>query len=232
MQFQQKMRQLLTILLLGLSLSSFSLGKIDSTKIVGQQTVSTKDTLVNELSIKSPLILENKQGFDFWTNMPWLTAFLIGAITLYLGHRQLKSNEGILREQINSARDIARLDFNKTVISGNRQEWINTLRENVSEYLGLTESRSSIFWGIADSAKYQELSQANLASILRLEAKIVLMLNSTEEESKELIRILRLYTRSTFNKSVEQTKEELNQRTIELTKKILKSEWERVKKGE
>ena len=226
------MRHLLIILLLGLSLSSFSLDKFDSTKNVGQLTLSTKDTIVNERTIKSPLILESKNGFDFRDQMPWLTAFLIGAMTLYLGHRQLKSNERTLREQINSAKDIARLDFNKTVISGNRQEWINTLRENISEYLGLTESRSSIFWGIADTAKYQELSQANLASILRLEAKIVLMLNSTEEDSKELIRILRLYTRSTFNESVEQTKEELNQRTIELTETILKSEWERVKKGE
>ncbi len=216
-----------------ISTPSFSSDKINSQKNVEQRVLSNKDTITNKLIIEYPISLENNKGFDFWDNMPWLTASLIGAVTLYLGHRQLKSNERTLLAQINSAKDIARLDFSKTVISGNRQEWINKLQENLSEYIARIETYCIALDSITDDVhEIKKLANDNLADILKLEMRIVLMLNSDEDSSKELIRLLGLYVQCIFEIEISQPNDVIKQKILEITKKILKTEWERVKRGE
>ena len=59
------------------------------------------------------------------------------------------------------------------------------------------------------------------------------MLNSNEDDSKELIKLLGQYTTALFGEpQIMQEPETFQQLIIDITKTILKKEWERVKKGE
>ena len=74
-----------------------------------------------------------------------------------------------------------------------------------------------------------------MTEILRLdlEKKIVLMLNSNENDSKLLIKRLGQYTTALFDLTILTQKPEFyQQEIIKITKTILKKEWGRVKLGE
>jgi hypothetical protein len=188
-----------------------------------------RDTIVNEVRISHPILLAEQEGtFDFWDNMPWISAMFIGAVTLYLGHRQLKSNERILKEQIKSSQEIAKLDFNKVVMSGNRQEWINELRNLISSYMAQVDVYQSIF----TPSTPIETVKDQLAEILALEIKIALMLNPAENDSIELTKFLHLYTQAISREAITQPVDFLKGRIVEITQRILKTEWNRVKRGE
>jgi len=206
--------------------------------------IKISDTLTvriaNEVTmptIPDRLTIENLNKSDWKDQMPWVVALLIGlssvAITILLGRRQISSSERIFSKQIETSKEIASLDFKKVVISGNRQEWINGLRDNLSNYLAKSESYSIALLNPTNTAdKLQSLINERLSEILALEAKIVLMLNSNEEDSKELIKFLGIYTKCIFGEAITQPVEVLKQKIMEIAKKILKAEWERVKKGE
>jgi hypothetical protein len=208
---------------------------------VNNVTVNNPDTLTVVLSDKiqfpGKFQIETINNSDWTDQMPWIVALLIGVIsvviTIVIGKNQIKSSERTLNRQIETSKEIAKLDFNKIVISGNRQEWINRLRDNLSEYLAKTETYSIALLNPSNTAeRLQELINERLSDILALEVKIVLMLNSTEEDSKQLIKFLGIYTKCIFGEAITQPVEVLKQNIIDITKQILKTEWERVKKGE
>jgi hypothetical protein len=71
--------------------------------------------------------------------MPWIGAILIGILTVlanYIINIQIrKTNTESIDKQLINAREINQKDFNKTVLSGNRQAWINDLRDIISKVL-------------------------------------------------------------------------------------------------
>ena len=150
-----------------------------------------------------------------------------------MGRYQAKSSERVLNKQIDVSKSIAKLDFNKSVISGNRQEWINKLREYLSEYLGKAETYSMLFnKDKNDDVKAKTLINDDLSELLALEVKIVLMLNSTEKDSNDLIKELKKYTDSLFRGNENTSSKDIKIAIVVIAKRILKTEWERVKKGE
>ncbi len=203
----------------------------------------------------------DRTGFDWQKNMPWVAAIIIGALTVLTNilisrqshktnreslNQQLKSSSETTDKQLSNAKDIAlsqidnsrrivQLDFNKTVLSGNRQAWINTLRDAISDYIAKSNSYRIKLDQVKSIGKEeaQTTDNSDLTEILRLETKIVLMLNSNEEDSQLLIKRLRQYTTALFDDAViTQPSEFYQQEVIDVTKTILKKEWERVKKGE
>jgi hypothetical protein len=187
-----------------------------------------RDTVVNKLVISNPIQLADQTQFNVWDHMPWITALFIGLVTLVLGHRQLTSNEKILKEQIKSAQEIAKLDFNKVVISGNRQEWINELRNILSAYMSKVEVYQSMSAHVANADVLRE----KLENILALEMKIALMLNPSENDSIELTKFLHLYTQAISGQAITQPVDFLKSKIVEISQRLLKIEWVRVKKGE
>jgi len=186
---------------------------IDSTR----HTDNSSNTEQNEMS-----------NFKPWNNMPWVVALFIGITTLYLGHRQLKSNERTIKLQIESMQKIAKLDFNKTVISGNRQEWINDLRNSISLYMAKIDAYELIVNYEKDN--YDKIT-SKFEEIMNLELKINLLLNPDEKDSKRLKKLIRNYTRAISKEAITQPPDELKLYISEATQKILKTEWERVKRG-
>lgn len=125
------------------------------------------------------------------------------------------------------------LDRMKVVLSGNRQEWINNLRNTVAELLSVHEN-TGLFQRI-DFAEYKDEIKVNMQKIGLLQHKIQLLLNPNEKDSKLLIEKIWL-----LNSASKGTQEEMDDKyyvkiqdeIISITQRILKTEWERVKKIE
>ncbi|MEN9906958.1 MAG: hypothetical protein RLZZ540_99 [Bacteroidota bacterium] len=139
--------------------------------------------------------------------IPWVFAIL----TLFISFWTTK---------INSKN--ALLNINKTVLSENRQQWINNLRETVSEYIALhslLEKETSD--PITDIEHMKNLSL--------LQTKVILMLNPNEEDSLNLTVEMSKISKPKSQRP-EINSSEVKAKILVLTQKILKTEWERVKK--
>jgi hypothetical protein len=123
---------------------------------------------------------------------------------------------------------VGRQQFKANVVSANRQTWINALRDTVSEYQssvnGMTVFLSA---GKYNTSEFHE----RFDRLEFLRAKIKLLINPNEADHQKLVEIV------SGQKPGQLTDEELsrmiasqNELTV-VTQKILKREWERVKKG-
>ena len=123
-----------------------SLNKCTNTKIsIDSSTVKNTSTDLNhtgEIRIES----DNKTFFELI--LPSFIALIVGFMA-YLATirtskhqrniitKQMDDNKLAMSDQIESNIKIAELDFRKTVLSANRQAWINDLRTVISELISL-----------------------------------------------------------------------------------------------
>jgi hypothetical protein len=148
------------------------------------------------------------------SDLPWLTAFvggLVGSSVSWL---------------------IARRQIYATIVSSSRHNWINTLRDTISEFLSSC-SRVVIFYPL-------EKGERNLSVLLErvslLKHKVALLLNPNETLHRELLRaVYELNGITMENAGTNQSKSSdfgnVNRKLTESAQKVLKSEWEIVKKG-
>jgi len=137
--------------------------------------------------------------------IPWIFALLTLILSFYTARKTAKTSI---------------LNINKTVLSENRQAWINTVRETISQYITvhtLLERNigNDIFFEL-----FRELTY--------LHTKIILLLNPLENESKELIIEITKIAKPKSNRT-EINANEVKSKILVLTQRILKTEWERVK---
>lgn len=159
------MKKLIVFLLILSNITDFSStiasGQVDSikrSKLLISDEVKSRggDTIIGSMSDEIFLTTtnDNLDRADNWlsSNMPWIGAILIGLLTvganIFISGQSRKSNSTIVSEQIKNTKELAsqqmelsRLnserDFNKTVISGARQLWINDFRIVMSDLLSL-----------------------------------------------------------------------------------------------
>ncbi len=132
---------------------------------------------------------------------------------------------------------ISRQQIRATVLSGNRQQWINTLRDCIADF----QTNAKIAIVEADLANHPQTSAAANAvnhdeamRTMRLLAnKIALLINPGEKDHSELISNMRdLESHCISGDPGDREKERLLQGSITtLGQRILKREWVRVKKG-
>ena len=108
-------------------------------------------------------------------------------------------------------------------ITSERIKWINSIRENVSEFCG--KARFLAYWGDESSDKKKDwINELNyLFNLIRLQ------LNPKGEADQKIFNVMKEITGLASPNSVEdycKTEEEL----IALVQKYLKTEWDRVKK--
>jgi ribosomal protein S15P/S13E len=133
---------------------------------------------------------------------------------------------------------ISKNQIKSTVLSGNRQQWINKLRDYIAEF----QTKSHIAIIESDLAKYDSTSDASNAanhdeamkSICLLANKISLLINPNEEDHKMLISKIKELERHCIDgdPSDREKEEVLQEMVTSIGQKILKQEWERVKKGD
>ena len=132
---------------------------------------------------------------------------------------------------------ISRQQIKATVLSGNRQQWINTLRDYIADF----QTKAKIAVVETDLANHEHTSVAanvdnydEAMKTMRLLAnKIALLINPEEIDHSELISsIKRLESHCINGDPSDREKEEILQTSITtIGQRILKREWERVKKG-
>ena len=224
------------IFLILLLANSYSFWAEQNTKpIINKQPLTLKKDTIYVVTQKS----EEVNGFDLQKNMPWIGAFLVGLLSVFgtvlvnkkmrksnkeNSDSQLKQSKELILKQLEFANKNVQIEFNKTVLSGNRQVWINELRENISKII------SNVF---ALSLK-QSITNQELENLRFLIIKVELMLNKqgdvnfilalTELEECCLEILMRNKNFSDLNPYIDSVKSH--------AQVTLKTEWERVKKGE
>ena len=132
---------------------------------------------------------------------------------------------------------IAKQQFKATVISANRQQWINNLRDCIAEFqnrakIALVETRLA-FNNKTSIAANEKSHYEALKGIHFLVNKVALLINPLEKDHSELLLLFKELEYHCVNGDPsDQTIEESLQEKITSTGQIiLKREWERVKRG-
>lgn len=210
---------------------------------VNNDTLTTKIDIPKSKTLTINLVNKTDEAdivaFDWEKNMPWIGAVLIGLLTVVANviisrqsrktslktiNLQLNNNKEISLAQIETSKQTAQIEFNKTVLSGNRQTWINNLRDDVSHIISKLSSCSL----------QKKMSHKELLEIKYLITKVQFMLNP--EKDKEFISSLN----DIFYCTIEITADKktfsdltpLEKKLRNITAETLKTEWERVKRGE
>jgi len=129
---------------------------------------------------------------------------------------------------------VTKKQLRASVNSKSRQEWINTLRDEITSYLfGFIKLEGMWFDNAqAEIGKYtfphnsQNLTKA-LDELQKHKIKISLLINPNEEDHKNLIKMLESAYQNIQNKS--KRRNEIEAEVLQLSQTILKREWERVK---
>ena len=138
--------------------------------------------------------------------------------------RQIAASADNVKQQASASREAAVIQARATSISNNRQQWINSLRNEVTGFL----TDADMLPVIRDEMPLSEERDRQFMCIARaLRAhifKVRLLINPTEGESCELVEMLNDAMQSGL-------RDELREQIVSHTQRILKTEWERVKSG-
>jgi len=139
--------------------------------------------------------------------------------------RQIEAAADNISKQIEATRDAAKIQAQASAVSNNRQAWINDLRNEVTAFLAEAELRSIVDDEMRVSEKRED-EQLRIARMFRHHIyKVKLLINPTEGESVELVRMM---TAIFEDGLTAESRDEI----VAHTQGILKTEWERVKRGD
>jgi len=212
--------------------------------------VKTIDTIL-EIAEPSNRIVYNKiiaadkeeteinSDFNWQKNMPWIAAIIIGLLTVLANYiisdqnrklnievseKELENSKEIALAQIANAKEAMELDFNKTVLSGNRQLWIKDFREIISLILSKTMTKTlkkNISADEYESFKFL-LIKAELMLDPIIDKEIIVFLTEFENCCLEILM---------ENKELQEL-EQFNNTLINITQIKLEKEWSKVKSAE
>lgn len=130
---------------------------------------------------------------------------------------------------------VVRRQIRASVVSTNRQAWIDALRNAIAEWLTAEQvfyvSKHSDFWERPDAQKALE-------KLALLEYRIRLLINPKEADHAKLVELLRkesddlMESLDTKPEPYDKKKAFGDDEIISLSQSILKREWERVKRGD
>ncbi|MFN5497622.1 MAG: hypothetical protein ACK5C3_13730 [bacterium] len=129
---------------------------------------------------------------------------------------------------------VAKAQIKASVVSANRQQWINRLRDEIAGFVHQVKHVPSALSAGAISVEQAIAMHGELA--LREEV-VKLLLNPNEPRHQDLVKLMSKASntaRKSINRRVGNAKEidEATDRVVAEAQKILKSEWERVKRGD
>jgi hypothetical protein len=139
--------------------------------------------------------------------------------------RQVAASAEAVTQQVAASRDAAIIQARASSISNNRQQWINSLRDEVTGFL---TDADMLFVVQNDMAISDERNEQFLRIGRALRShifKVRLLINPTEGESCQLVEMM------TEVRNVGGLTDEARERIVSHTQAILKTEWERVKSG-
>jgi hypothetical protein len=151
-----------------------------------------------------------------------LAVFFSPIISYLITKQTIKSQAKSAKEQIETQSNIAERNIKAEVISRNRQDWINTLRISISEFISLCIILSKVNEHIVNSA------EDKWERFFALRSKISLLINPKEDDHQQLDELIEKATQFILNNNKEGFRN-IRREIIKLSQQILKREWERVK---
>lgn len=149
-----------------------------------------------------------------------VAAAIIGPLAaIYIGNKQNRTAAAVAQRQIDAS-----------LISASRQAWIEKLRDTIAEFLSVSLNLG--YRGGHSYAIGEDEERLEKAAFLR--ARILLLVNPTEPDHKELVALLDTALSLAYAAGSDARKEmAITQHAItEVSQRILKREWTRVKAGE
>lgn len=133
---------------------------------------------------------------------------------------------------------VAKRNFNATVISANRQKWIEATRDTIAELISIFVTAVVVKadwrekWQGGRGVAHDKMMLDKLGRLVLLEWKLRLLLNPTEADHQQLVAAIDVaLKRLQADESTEkETQADIEKITL-LAQKILKREWQRVKRG-
>lgn len=179
--------------------------------------------------------LPDKIGISLDSKTDWVQVLLtllaivtvIGTTCVSIYTIKKKTEESIKAhdESVKSQTKIAELNNRTQVLSTNRQAWINTLREEIAQYL------SDLHILQFEKNLGSEMDKKNCSLALKnayfRRNKIQLLINPEEEDHQQLVSMIYDALPAT-SKSIEELND-IEAQLIAISQKILKREWMRVK---
>jgi uncharacterized membrane protein len=149
----------------------------------------------------------------FVSSITALVAVIVSPIvTVYVSKKQIKSS----------------------VVSINRQQWINRLRDEIARFVQEVKHVPSAY--AADAINFEQATSKHGEIVLKEEI-VKLMLNPNEAEHQELIKLMSAASNKALNaintkRGLSKVLDEATVLIIAKAQNILKTEWERVKRGD
>ena len=134
---------------------------------------------------------------------------------------------------------VAKRNFNATVLSANRQKWIESLRDTLAELISLLiaalflKEKWKGKWDRGRGALIAEPALLDkVQSLVLAQSKVRLLLNPTEADHQHLYRAIESASKRLQSEEALEFETEADIETITtLAQTILKREWRRVKHG-
>lgn len=167
-------------------------------------------------------VAEHDAGQFDWTTLitSALVAAVISAVVAILGQRVSRQNAELAAKIAQKNAELAaNLEVAKT-LAKSRQEWINILREDMAQFVGLSAKRSRCL------ISNEEFSGEEFARMVALSARIQMRLNPKDEDFDELLGAM-------SDCSLKKAPAILGKATKSFTRisqRLLKREWEALKK--
>jgi phage-related minor tail protein len=131
---------------------------------------------------------------------------------------------------------ISRSQIKMTVVCQNRQNWTDTLRDNLAEFMArLYDVYAEMTLLPKEQPRSKEERAKNYMKTNAIRQKIVFSLDSNNEDHSNLLKIMwRMMDTSTYSNEPSQSKKFLEavHDFTPLAQSILQKEWKRVEKGE
>jgi hypothetical protein len=113
-----------------------------------------------------------------------------------------------------------------TVVSTNRQKWIDSVRDDLALFLRLSSINHMHHWSETPPADLIEEMQAARKEMHLLSLRILLKLNPAEKEHVQFIGMI-----EELRTTSRPQRDELPDRLARAGQDIFKAEWERIKRG-
>ena len=198
-----------------------------------------KSSLANIIS--KPINIESipeikitiEQPINWYMVLLPITTIVIVIIGFLMTRKQLeeKTKESInsFDKTIEKQTELAKNEIKLEVLSKNRQNWINSLRDELSRFMGTIktiDNKHRMMSGRADANEINSFKD-EINNLGALKYKIYLLLNPEEDDNKILLKKIEEIILMAYKK--EQPDKKLDE-IIKISQKVLKEEWKRVKK--
>jgi hypothetical protein len=195
-------------------------------------TISKPSEAINRVQVTEPIIIQNSgtQNSFIEKYAPAIAALFIGilsaVVNILIAMRLKRSNEKNLDAQIKHNHDMALIGFRSSIASKNRQEWINDLRNQISETIAQA-ARVAMESEISD--KKTQIKGDHMQNLIFCHSKIQLMLNEEKPEQQAVLAAMNAYVNLVIKlKSPSDEYYEARNALIKASRTLFKIHWKKI----